>query len=551
MFDFIFNIFEAWNQIGLLLMGSVFMLIGGGLVGYEIAWRLRAKRIQGVITEVRVKNNKSTANVKTSNNRVDEEKPDEETIAEMLKKEPVATSIGGFVLLLFVGLPLLFSGIGIYMGYNYLALTQSGKYAEATVIRNDSSYDSDSGTSYKAVLRFNDDRGRNWEVKDNISYGNSPSFRTGTKIGVYYNPKDPNDFVIDDFWHNMAIAIIFTLFGFAFIGFIFLGSYFNKKKKSGEVVDLSGGKQNFYNEMYRAVFEYKMPNGDRNQIVSDMSSNYLLNKIPGTRITLLMSKNNPENVKRPSRLMLIFGLIFLIPGIFVMHMAVTSFDFNIFTVLMVLVAIGFVAYKIWSFIKKIPVDEFKKGLDGFNKEGVSVASSFGRESKDERPLDKLEIIARVKVQARNSMIGGYVMLVVALGLAGGAYFTGLNMLDMTRNGISATGKVVDIKSRYSNSSGSSSGGYTYYAVVSYTDKNGKSIRFEDSIGSSNPIYKAGDQVQVLYLEDDPQGAIIDRGLMNWGLSGGLALGSLFVLLGSLQSISLARRFGGTRYRARM
>ena len=550
MFDFIFNIFEAWNQIGLLLMGSVFMLIGGGLAGYEIAWRLRAKRIKGVITEVRVKENnkKLSSRINETDNK---EKKDEKTLAEEFEDEPVTTSFAVLIATLFLGLPLMFSAMGIYMGYGYLSLTQSGKYAQATVIRNDSSYNSDNGTTYKAVLRFTDYRGKSWEVKDNISYGSSPSFSTGTKIGVYYDPKDPNEFVIDDFWHNMGIAIAFTAFGFVFIGFILLGSYFNKKGKNNKNLSSSSKKNNFYNEMYRAVFEYKMPNGDRNQIVSDVSSNSLLNKIPGTRITLLMSQKNPENVKRPSRFMLIFGLIFLMPGIFVMNTALTSFEFNIFTVLMVLAVIGFVTYKIWSFVKKIPVAEFKKGWSDFKKEGVEVASSYSRGDKGERILDKSEIMARIKVQARNSMIGGYVMFVIALGLAGGAYFTGIKMLDMTRNGISASGKVVDVKSRYSSSSGSSSGGYTYHAVVNYTDNNGKSVRFEDSVGSSNPIYKGGDQVQVLYLPDDPQGAIIDRGLMNWGLSGGLAVGALLILLGGSQSIVFARRYGGTRYRARM
>ncbi len=553
MFDFIFNIFEAWNQVGLMLMGSVFILIGGGLAGYELAWRLRAKRIKGIITEVRVKENNKKLASRTSRKYSKEEKKqkNKKTLTAEFKDEPVTTSFAVLIVALFIGLPLIFSAMGVYMGYSYLSLTQNGKYAKATVIRNDSSYSSDNGTSYKAVLRFTDQYGKTWEVKDNISYGNSPSFSIGTKIGVYYDPKDPNEFVIDDFWHNMGVATAFTAFGFVFIGFILLGSYFNKKGKNNSNLSLSSSKNNFYNEMYRAVFEYKMPNGDRNQIVSDVSSNYLLNKIPGTRITLLMSQKNPKNVKRPSRFMIIFGLIFLTPGIFIMNMALTRFEFNIFTILMVLAGVGFLSYKIWSFISKISVKEFKKGLSDFRKEGLEVASSYSRGGKGERVLDNSEIMARVKVQARNSMIASYVMFVMVLALAGGAYFTGLNMLNITRNGISTSGKVVDLKSRYSSSSGGSGGGYTYYAVVNYTDNNGRSIRFEDNVGSSNPTYKRGDKVQILYLPDNTQGAIIDRGLMNWGLSGGLAIGSLLLLLMAFQSMAVARRYGRARYRALM
>ena len=545
MFDILFDALSAWNSIGLLLMGSVFILIGGGMTGYELYWRIKATKVKARITGIKVTRQAKNIEYLKDKLKDEEKKVDDETLAESFKKEPVASSFGMLFVLLFLGLPFLFSGIGVYMGYTYLHLTKTGEYADAKVIRNDKSYDSESGTSYKAVLKFKDHRGKTWEVKDTVSYGNSPSFKTGTKIGVYYRADDPKKFVIDDFWHNMTIALIFFFFGFAFIGFFLFASYLNNKKQQSDGNNEVGNKKNgFANEVYYAVFEYKGTNGDRMEKTSEMGSNSLLGKMPGKRVTLLMFPDKAEKVRRPSAVLIVFGLIFLVPGMFIMHTAITTFDANIVTILMIVGGLSFIAFKIWSFIKKIPADELKKGWGEFKEQGISVKSSTGS-AKGGKLLDQSEIVARAQYYAKNSMIAGYVMLVIALGLAGGAYYTGLDMVDMTQNGVTANGKVVDMRSRYSD------GSYTYSAVVEFRDRNGNKTRFTDSVGSSHPSFERGDEVKVLYMRDNHDDAIVDRGIFNWGLSGGLAIGVVLFLWMAFHSLALARRYGGSRYRSRM
>jgi len=58
-------------------------------------------------------------------------------------------------------------------------------------------------------------------------------------------------------------------------------------------------------------------------------------------------------------------------------------------------------------------------------------------------------------------------------------------------------------------------------------------------------------LDVLYLEEDPQDAIVDRGIFNWGLSGGLAVGALLLLWLALRSLAVARIHGGAGYRSRV
>ncbi len=542
MFDLIFDALLAWNQIGLLLMGTVFILIGGSIAGYELYWRIKSTKIKARITGIKVTRQ---AKNKSTLKKEDETEQESETLSESFKKEPVASSFGMLFVLLFFGMPLVFSGIGAYMGYTYLSLTQTGEYAQAKVVRNDSSYDSESGTSYKAVLKFTDNQGKVWEVKDTISYGNSPSFKKGTQIGVYYRADDPKKFVIDDFWHNMALSLIFFFFGFAFIGIIALASFVNtRQKQAGEISHKDGKKPNFADEVYYAVFEYQAPNGNRMEKVSESGSNSLLGKMPGRRVTVMTFPDSPEKIRRPFALLFVFGFIFLVPGVLIMHTALTTFEFNIVTLLIVLGGLGFIAFKVWSFFRQIPSEDLKNGWAEFKEKGVSVKASTGS-GKGGRLLEPEEVAVRAKYYAKHSMIAGYVMLVIALGLAGGSYYAGLDMVDMTQNGISATGEVVDMRSRYSD------GSYTYSAVVEFRDRDGNKSRFTDSVGSSHPSFKRGDEVEVLYMRDNPDDAIIDRGIFNWGLSGGLAIGVLLLLWGAFRSLALARRYGGSRYRSRM
>ncbi len=544
MFDLVFDAFSAWNQMGLIIMALAFLSIGGGLIAYELYWRILSIKIKGRISAVRV-----------SHTKTDQEEPETKVeekdldLVEELKSNPIGTSLGGLVILLFLGLPMLFSGIGIYMGYSYISLTKTGEYANARVIRNDSSYDSDSGTSYKAVLVFNDKSGRRWEVKDNISYGNSPSYSTGTNIGVYYQRNDPNEFVIDDFWHNMGISIAFTCFGFIFIGFIVFASFLNNRKS--EKPHKSDKKQSFVGEMYYSVFEYKAPNGRRYEKISDMGSNSLVSRIPGTPVDLMVFPNNYEKVRRPMFVWLIFGIVFFLPGIFIMNIAMSSFEFNYVMLLLILSVIGFIFYKMRSVIgkvNKVDMALVKDAWEDLKENGVTVSSSNGSASKG-RILSKEEILVRLKKQVAYSRISAYAMMVVSMGLLFGSYVAGNSMIEYMTDGIHARGEVVSIESKYNSSSEGSR--YTYYSVVKFSDLNGNYTRFQDSVGSSHPAHNQGDEVDVLYIAGNLENAMIDRGIFNWSLSSGLALGALFILWGSMYNFKVSNRFGDSKYRRRV
>lgn len=367
------------------------------------------------------------------------------------------------------------------------------------------------------------------------------------------------DVVFDGVFAWTQIGYFIMAFAFSGIGGGLLGYEMYWRLKADRVkarisaVRVTGGKKgsdkSSTGEAYYSVFEYSAPNGELLEHMSDMGSNSLLNKLPGRRVTLMVFPDSSEKVRRPSLILPIFGLVFLLPGIFIGHVAVTTFEPSYMFFIIITAIIGFIAYKIWGFIKDIPREELKEGWRSLRENKPSITSSSRSEDEKGRVLEQNEILERLNGQCRNARISGYIMLVVACALAGGSYYTGLNMIDRMQNGVRAPAEVVRIKSQYSSSTDSS--GYTYYAIVEFIDENGRSVEFKDSVGASSPMYKRGDEVDVIYYSDEPKDAIIDRGIFNWSLSGGLAIGGSLILWMAIYSIQISRRFGHTKHRTRV
>jgi hypothetical protein len=83
---------------------------------------------------------------------------------------------------------------------------------------------------------------------------------------------------------------------------------------------------------------------------------------------------------------------------------------------------------------------------------------------------------------------------------------------------------VDLKEEDSGDSSS------YYPIVRHRTDKKFSVEFKDNVGSDPPSYRTGDKVTVLYLANEPQRAVIDRGIWNLAISGILLLGAGLVAL---------------------
>jgi hypothetical protein len=176
--------------------------------------------------------------------------------------------------------------------------------------------------------------------------------------------------------------------------------------------------------------------------------------------------------------------------------------------------------------KKQPLMEFDSG-GGSSASGAEI-------------LTEEEINARLYWMDRYNQYWVPVLLLLGIAAIAGGNYLNNNLTQMMETGITATGHVVRMESRRSNSS--DGGGTLYHAVIEFETRKGETIRFTDKLGASHPLYETGEDVRVVYKPNKPRDAIIDRGIWNRLVPGGLAAFGCLLIWGALSTqIKIFRR----------
>jgi hypothetical protein len=120
-------------------------------------------------------------------------------------------------------------------------------------------------------------------------------------------------------------------------------------------------------------------------------------------------------------------------------------------------------------------------------------------------------------------------------ILGGGFMIHHNHLDeFLLNPAVAEGQVVENKSKQNYpGTGSRILPFTsYQAIVQFTDQQGQTVTYRDAFGFNHPSFQVG-RVRIFYDPQNPQRAMIDRGLKNYlipaiclGFGGLLILGGL-------------------------
>jgi hypothetical protein len=122
-------------------------------------------------------------------------------------------------------------GIAIYQYLTSSALATHGVDAVATVVDVDSRWRHDSdgvgGRTYRLTLEFEDQRGATH--REHTGYGRTyGSYGVGEQVEVLYNPADPSEFSLDNWFHLWAMP-----FGFALAGAIACGRFLFAPARAG------------------------------------------------------------------------------------------------------------------------------------------------------------------------------------------------------------------------------------------------------------------------------------------------------------------------------
>ncbi len=524
-FDTAFDAMMAWNQVGLFVGGLICLGIGLLFIADFVHWRVVAQRVKGRIAAVRVTGiNKKKSG--TEDSPAVSEKPEDLTsLADELKKSPGRLFGNIFLSLLsVVPLVLLFS-FAAYTAFDYLHLKADGYQVEAAVIDNEIS--GENADNYRAVVSFEGHDGQYWELRDSMVVPASRSYEIGRKIDVYYDPADPSHFKIVGFWHYQIFRIALSLIVTSLIVgvFIVIAARFEGRLRSTGSSEKKKKKVSYAGEMYSAVMEYAVPDGETIQAETDSSSNWLADKIPGTPVKLLVKPHDPESVRKVGWLGLIAGLIFAVPGALLLFVGI-GMGMNIFTIVIGAAGLGYLGFKLFKTLR--PRGEWDSIAD-FQKR---MKAKSADKSKQGRILTHQEIRDRLRYHDRVAQLWQPFLVLMAAGFIGGGIYMAQDMEGLLAVAERTEGHVVRVESVYNASAEGSS--YTYYPVIEYADFTGRVSTFRSKVGSNPPTKKIGDSVTVMYDPDRPGQAQVDRGILNWLIPGGLLLAGLWLLWVSLK-----------------
>lgn len=440
VFDIFIMVFFGIWQAGFALGGAVMLLIGAAIIYDFFSWRSGADKYltQGDIIGVRVSGRSISARKQDDS---DEDNEDKDEIAAKLEAQAqqyvkaakpagfFAKIFGNLFALLFVlmffGVPTAFFGFGAHTAYDYHKLQKIGGRSQGIVSDYESYYDSDSGTTYNAVISYTDNAGTPHKVKDRIGSGKR-KFTIGQRVGVIYDKQKPTHFYIDDYWHNMTIAYVFIAIALLFFflifgGFNLIADRFKRTKHYTSAPQKKRRQENYDGEMYYEVIEYVTRNGQRLRATTNSGSSSLRNKIPGSRVQIIASKKDPQSVRRRTSLWLWLGLIIGIgPGIGILTLTFAKGVSPFFFVILAYLTLkkGPKIYKIWAEYKALPADEQEKKKAAFAEKKIA-----RKAEKIAGPLlDKYDVQDRLRFYAARARLSAFMLLIMAGGILSAAYY---------------------------------------------------------------------------------------------------------------------------------
>lgn len=524
--NFIFDGFATFNAIGFLIGGLIMVLIGALLLADWLGWQVRARRVRGRIVAVKSTGaRRSDAEWEKEYAHKQEADAPQTSFGEEFRKNPLGGLIGCLVIGLLLLVPVVFIGFGGYMVSDYLALAAKGSQATAAVVEIDRTRDSEGAYSYVPVLRFTDAQGAEHEVRDRIGTGAAPSFGPGDRVRIFYDPAKPSRFVIESLWRYVGFGAAFMGLGFTVLAVFFGGLLFRKDKKNADEIkkEITAIKsKHVVNQHYLPVYEFTGPDGQIVSVEGRGGSNWLADKLPGRAVTLLIRPDKPDEVRQPGLLMAVLSLVFLGPGVLFLHLAVSQITWSPGGIAVMLAALGFGLWK----LKGIYIPRSARpGREEYRAQrALKKAEKRKRRAENSYLMTPPEIAARVKMLDRQALVTTPLVMLFAVGLIVAGLHLGREVQGFADNGVRAEGAIAGVNGRRD-----SDGKTMYHAVVAFETQDGRRVRFEDKAGASAAIYETGERIAVIYDAQNPEKAMIDRGVLNWVLPGALILAG--VLLG--------------------
>ena len=275
--------------------------------------------------------------------------------------------------------------------------------------------------------------------------------------------------------------------------------------------------------MFRPVYRYTSPDGQSHLAKSQINSSWARGKETGRVVPLMISARNPAEAQEANSYLLdLVGIVFFACGIWLGYIVLTAYPITLMTWIMagaIVVILAERGYR--TVIRKGPKLSFEQW-----RAQLKAGKTTSIDLSDVKPIEQiLSDPNRRQTQFRQSKIAAFCFVVFAVILIGVGIHQSVKLARLESTGLRAPGEVVRLKDEYSDN-----GGRIYFAVVKFRTEKNVRVEFKDSLGSNPPSYRRGDKVTVLYLADNPQQAMIDRGFWgNWAIPALLFLAAAFVI----------------------
>lgn len=253
-------------------------------------------------------------------------------------------------------------------------------------------------------------------------------------------------------------------------------------------------------QCFQSVYRYALPAGQRYEGTSNQGCSSLSDRRTGMETPLWVIPAHPLRVEEArSHVWTLIGAALLIAGLWLLHYAATAWPLGPMTWLvgaLLLAQLGMRVVRTLRRRDKPAAAEAVARTDG------PILSIEQLEASPQRQAALAQQQAQWQRWRPVLMLAGPALLALSLYLV-------RDVARLQSLGYRASGVVQALALDQEHD------GSTYHPLVQFTARNGRSVRFEDAVGSNPPSHHVGDRVPVLYLPDDVQRARIDRGVWDY------------------------------------
>ena len=286
--------------------------------------------------------------------------------------------------------------------------------------------------------------------------------------------------------------------------------------------------------MYHAVIAFVDVQGRNRLIESPLGSGVPIGRV-GDAVRVVPGPDDPDRATVESPLTCVVGGIVALMGGVCCGVFFATFHADLLSAGASVVVTALAGIKLHALRARRP--ETLPSWKRIRDQAIS-SRTIDPEAKNAIPWASPEAIAAVlRRQARINGVAAPLLAAAGIALVVLAVHLEKTTSDFLARAVHGTGRVVDLAANLSTD------GTTYAAMVEFEAADGRH-RFKDSLASNPPSYRAGEEVPIRYLPEDPGVARIDRGIWSRLLPAGVGLfGMLMTLAGTTLGVRLLRKAG--------